>query len=363
MIVPRLKSLTCAAKDDRLVVSRDPRQQVELADPDGRIRSLLMLLAEGGRTVDQLAQALGVPETEAWQAVETLDGLGWLENADAPSPLDDARRERHFSNLAFFDCFTTLDRSREQLQQLMSAAHVLVLGVGGLGSGVVQHLAGLGVGRLTLLDIDVVATRNFARQFTYTPADLGKSKVERVAAWVERFDPSVAVKAVHAEVTGPDVVTALLDKEDNVDLVVSAIDQPDEVDEWVNRACVGAGVPYIRGGLAHMQGMYWSVDPGRSSCRECLELRRQREVEGSDEPHVVTWPLILRQDERVNRATGPIAGMLAALVALEAQRYLTRFVEPVSAGNYQLINFTGAAEITTDPWPRDPDCPVCATAP
>jgi molybdopterin/thiamine biosynthesis adenylyltransferase len=358
MVVPILKRLTCAALGDRLMVSLDPRHRVELADPDGRVRSLLTLLAEGGRTVEELATALGVPGSDVQAALDTFDGFGWLEDAAAPSGLDDAQRERYFSNLAFFGGFASLGRSRHRMQERLLASHVVVLGVGGLGAGVVQQLAGLGVGRLTLLDTDVVAARNFARQFTYTPADLGRSKVERVAAWVAAFDPAVRVTAVHARVTGPDVVSAILD---GVDLVIAAIDQPNEVDEWVNRACVGAGVPFIRGGLSYLQGLYWSVDPGHSACRQCLECQREREVAQSDGPHVVTWPLILRSGN-VNRAVGPIAGMLASLVSLEALRYLTRFAEPVSAGTYHLIDFTGACEISTDAWPRDPACPVCADA-
>jgi molybdopterin/thiamine biosynthesis adenylyltransferase len=126
----------------------------------------------------------------------------------------------------------------------------------------------------------------------------------------------------------------------------------------VNRACVAAGIPFIRGGLAYLQGLYWSVDPGRSACRQCLETYRAREVEEQEGRHVATWPRILEQS-RVNRAIGPVAAMLGAVVAMEALRYLTGIVPPVSAGTYQLIDFSGGCEITSDPWPRDPDCAVC----
>ena len=188
-----------------------------------------------------------------------------------------------------------------------------MLGAGGLGSHVVQHLVGLGIGRLTIVDYDVVDTRNFARQFTYTPAQLGMSKVEQVANWVRSFDPAVCVRPRHLRIESADMVTALLD---GVDLVVAAIDQPEGVDLMVNQACVAAGVPYIRGGLAYLQGVYWSVDPGRSACRQCLETRRTREIE-THESAQRTWPEILRR-ERVNRAIGPVAGMLGSLVAMEA---------------------------------------------
>jgi molybdopterin-synthase adenylyltransferase len=359
VVVPKLKSLSCSALDDRLVVSLDPRTRFELADPDGKVGRLLTLLAEGGRTAATLAAELDVPESDILAALDTFDDLGWLYDAAAPSALTAGQRERYFSNLAFFEGFSTLTRSSTGMQERMLAAHVAVLGTGGLGSAVVQHLVGLGVGRLTMLDFDVVEARNLARQFTYTPAQFGRSKVEQVAAWVAAFDPAVAVTAHHVRVTGPDTVTDLLD---GVDLVVSAIDQPDEVDLWVNQACVGAGVPFIRGGLAYLQGLYWSVDPGVSACRQCLEAYRAAEPERDERARVVSWPLLLRQDS-TNRATGPVAAILAGLVSMEALRYLTGFVPPVSAATYHLVNFTGACEISTDAWPADPDCAVCATAP
>ncbi len=362
MPTPRLKPLFCAARGDQLVVSIDPRRRVEIDDPDGRVRDLLALLAEGTRGAGALASELSLPEHEIRAAVSDLDDLGWLEDAAVRPVLDAGLRERHHSNLAFLDGFSSLDRSSASMQERVLGAHVAVLGVGGLGAGVVQHLAGLGVGRLTLLDFDLVETRNFARQFTYTPAQLGLPKVEQVAAWVGAFEPGTMVRAIHERVTGPDVVAGLLNGEDRVDLLVSAIDTPDQVDLWVNQACVAAGVPHIRGGLAYLQGFYWSVDPGRSACVQCLETRRAEEVDRDGPSAVVTWPRVL-EPTRVNRANGPVAGMLAALVGMEALRYLTGFIPPVSAGTYQLIDFSGACEITAEPWPRDPGCPVCADAP
>jgi molybdopterin-synthase adenylyltransferase len=358
-MTPRLKTLNCLANGDRLVVSIDPRRRIELADPDGRLLTLLRLLAEGCRTPAELAAELAMPAGEIQAALATLDGLGWLEEADAAAGLTAAQRERHFSNLAFLDGFASLTRPGSVMQQRVPSSHVAVLGAGGLGSGVVQHLAGLGVGRLTLLDFDVVAERNFARQYTYTPAQLGLSKVKQVAEWVARFSPDVTAEPIHARVTGPEVVSEAIR---GAALVISAIDEPAEVDLWVNEACVRAGIPFIRGGLAYLQGVYWSVNPGRSACWQCLETTRAAEAANDPQAAVVSWPRVLRQ-ERVNRANGPVAGILAGLVSMEALRYLTGFVPPVSAGTYQLVDFTGACEISSEPWPADPGCRVCATAP
>ena len=152
------------------------------------MRALLLLLAGGPYAADELCAALGgalaptSSRAELDEALAMLDGLGWLEDAGAPRRLTDYERERYFSNLAFFDAFTTLERGREEIQQRLIESHVVVLGAGGLGSSVVQNLAGLGVSSLTLLDFDRVELKNFARQFTYTEAQCGRPKVEQVAA-------------------------------------------------------------------------------------------------------------------------------------------------------------------------------------
>ncbi len=360
---PRLKSLNCLAGDGALLISLDPRTRVELADPTGQVLALLQLLREGARTRVELREALaegwpGVTQQEVDDSLEQLDGLGWLEDASAVTSLSDYQRERYFSNLAFFDAFTTLDRPREAFQLRLLRSHVVLLGAGGLGSSVLQNLAGLGVGRVTLLDFDRVELKNLARQFTYSEAQVGLSKVQQLAAWVRSFNPHIDVTAVDARIESVDDVMRLLG---HADLVISAIDQPDEIDFVVNEACVRAGVPLIRGGLSYTQGLYWSVDPGRSPCRLCLETYREGH-RGDIDAVLTAWPRVLRA-ERPNRATGPIAQMLGALVSMEALRYLTGLTPPVSAGTYQLIDFASDCSISSDSWPQDPTCSLCTVAP
>lgn len=357
-MLPRLKALTCVAEGSRVVVSVDPLKRVELTDPTGSVLALLRLLAEGTRDAAGLAAELtatgaAVTIEEVQASLDSLDELGWLEDAAAESLLTEHERERHFSNLGFFEGFTSLSRSRESIQARLRASHVLVLGVGGLGSAAAQNLVGLGVGRLTLLDYDTVELRNFARQFLYSAAQIGRPKVELAAQWVRAFDPDVRVTALQREVTGPETVAPLLA---GVDFVIQAIDTPAEVDLWVNAACVGAGVPFVRGGLGHLQGVYWSVDPGRSACRQCLDSYRTR---AAAEDEVQTWQPIIER-ETFNRGIGPVATMLGSLMAMEALRYLTGILAPVAAGTYQLIDFSSDCHISTERWPRDPHCPVCA---
>jgi molybdopterin/thiamine biosynthesis adenylyltransferase len=367
-MVPRLKGVVWQRTGAELRVVYDIRDHFVLDDPDGLIETLLELLAEGGRNLTELAgtfvrRGTPVPERDLADAVAMLDAHRLLEDERLLGRIDPAGQQRYFSNLAFFESFATLRRSREDFQRALHDAHVLVLGTGGLNSNTIPHLCGLGVGRLTLLDRDVVEPRNFARQYLYRHADIGTRKVGLAADWVRGFDPSIKVEALDAAVDSAAQVGDLVDRF-APDLVMSGIDSPAQVDTWVNDACVGRGVPYVRGGMYVTQGLVWSVDPGVSGCRSCLPGDDEVEDLSGGEAGQREAIALFGNKPRTNRGIGPVAGLLGALCAFEVLRYLTRFEPPAYAGWPVIVDFSdGCATRRADPWPRTATCPVCDSAP
>ena len=84
----------------------------------------------------------------------------------------------------------------EAAQLALSEASVLVIGAGGLGSPVALYLAGAGVGRLGIVDDDVVEVSNLHRQPLHFTPDLGESKAESAAAKLRFLNPDIARRAV-----------------------------------------------------------------------------------------------------------------------------------------------------------------------
>lgn len=361
---PVLKSAVWERVGDQLRVVYDRRDQLLLEDPDGVVEALLDLLATGGRTVAEIAAELRIPVDDVSAAVAELDGCGLLEDSDRLGTFTAVAAERHHSNLGFFESFGSLARSREDHQHALRAAHVLVLGVGGLNSTVVQHLAGLGVGRLTLVDDDVVEPRNFVRQYLYRWSDLGASKVERAGWWVRDFDPTIEVSAVRRRVRGTDDVADLLALA-RPDAVAAGIDTPAAVDRWVNAACVAARVPYVRAGMYVTEGVVWSVQPGASACLACVphldepSVALARLAAEPDLAEQLAGLALYRSRPRMNRGAGPVAGLLGSLVAFELMRYLTGFEPPQYAGRPLTVDFAAGCAMRQADWSRHPACPVC----
>lgn len=361
---PRLKGVVWERTGDDLRVVYDWRDQFIVEDPDGTVERLLGLLRVGGRTVDELAAELGVPGDDISVALAALDGQRLLEDGDRLDRLGAQYSERHRSTLAFFESFASLATSREDLVTLLRDAHVMVLGTGGLNSTVLQHLCGLGVGRLTVLDRDRVEAANFARQYLYRWRDIGRSKVARAAEWVREFDPAIeVVDAVVADIDSAATVGDLLDRY-RPDVVASGADRPVEIDGWVNAACVPRGVPFVRGGVWVTQGVVWSVDPGVSACYACPEGNVEAAVAADpdgDGSVMLAGIRLFASISTANRGIGPVTGLLGSLCAFEVLRFVTRFEPPIYAGHPLVVDFAGGCASTHVPtWERRPDCPVCA---
>ena len=134
-------------------------------------------------------------------------------------------------------------------QVALGETHVVLIGCGGIGSPALQYLAAAGIGRLTLIDSDVVEESNLQRQTIFTPADIGKSKAGAAAAWVARFDPALVVTAHDVRITAANApgliagASVVLDGCDNFATRLAVSD-----------ACVAAGIPLTSAAVGRFQG-------------------------------------------------------------------------------------------------------------
>ena len=146
-------------------------------------------------------------------------------------------------------------------QARLGAAHVVVVGAGGLGSTVIPALAGAGVGRLTILDADHVEASNLHRQPLYTMADIGQPKAQIAAARAQAMNPECKVAPL-VQRAGPDD-TALVA---SADLVVDAGDNF-ATSYTLSDLCLAAQKPLISASVLGMAGFVAGFCGGAPSYR------------------------------------------------------------------------------------------------
>ena len=169
-----------------------------------------------------------------------------------------AERQRYGRHLS-------LPEVGEAGQRRLKAARVLLVGLGGLGSPAALYLAAAGVGKIGLLDHDVVEVSNLQRQVLYGMADLGRPKVEAAADRLAAMNPDIELEklplrltAANAEqlVAGWDVV---LDGSDN-----------SATRYLVNDVCVKLGKPDVWGAVLRFEGQMAVFGLPGGPCYRCL---------------------------------------------------------------------------------------------
>lgn len=225
-------------------------------------------------------------------------------------------------------------------QQKLLNAHVLLIGAGGIGCPAIQYLAAAGIGRLTIIDDDVVSLSNLQRQVLYTQADIGRPKVEVAAERARAINPDVQVRALKERLMRggalPAGIDVIIDGSDNfaTRLLVNDLAVPARV------PLVSAAIGQFHGQLGTFRG--WEAD---KPCYRCF-VGDAHDPEDCD-------------DCATQGVLGAMVGVMGTLAAMEAIRVVTGFGED-QAGKLQIIDGL-ALSMRAIRLPKDPACGTCST--
>lgn len=232
-------------------------------------------------------------------------------------------------------------------QAALAAAHVVIVGMGGIGCPALQYLAGAGIGRLTLVDSDNVDVSNLQRQVLFTPADVGRAKAEAAAEWVRRFDPLLFVEARVERLTAANAASLLsgasvvLDGTDNFATRLAVSD-----------ACVAAGVPLTSAALGRFSGQVanFAGHLAGQSCYRCFvgDAFDAEDCDTCAEQGVL----------------GAMVGMVGAFAAMQAIRVVLAGVSTLGDPQWGRLHLVDglAPSLRTVRIPPDPSCRVCGSA-
>ena len=222
-------------------------------------------------------------------------------------------------------------------QQKLKAARVLMVGMGGLGAPAALYLAAAGVGRIGLLDPDVVSLSNLQRQVLYGMGDIGRAKVVAAGERLAALNPEITLDPLCQSLTEANA----RDLVRGYDLVLDGSDNF-ETRFAVNAACVAEGKVLVSGAIGRWSGQI-GVFPGKP-CYQCLTPEIPPDAETCSVVGVV----------------GALAGVIGSMMALEAVKIITGAGEPLLGR--LLIYDALDGETRTVRIGTDPECPVCGTA-
>jgi sulfur-carrier protein adenylyltransferase/sulfurtransferase len=150
-------------------------------------------------------------------------------------------------------------------QKKLKAASILCIGAGGLGSPLIMYLAAAGVGRLGLVDFDVVDFTNLQRQIIHSTANVGKSKLQSAKERIAEINPFVQVDTYETALTSENALDLFRD----YDIIIDGTDNfPTRY--LVNDACVLLGKPNVYGSIFRFEGQATVFDAAHGPCYRCL---------------------------------------------------------------------------------------------
>ncbi len=307
--------------------------RVESLAPD-KDRPTVVYCASGTRSLlaARTLQQMGYSEVhsvaggfDAWKA----EGLPWI----APRTLSPAQRARYRRHLL-------LPSVGEAGQARLLEAKVLLIGVGGLGSPVAFYLAAAGVGRLGIVDPDVVDRSNLQRQILHRDLDVGDPKVDSAERAVRDLNPDVQVVKFD-EAFDDDSADRILDR--GWDVVVDGCDSF-RTRYIVNDACVARGLPNVHGSIYQFEGQVGvfsasEVDP----CYRCL--------------YPAPPPPEMAPNCSEAGVLGVLPGIIGTMQALETLKVLLKLGDVMAGRLSQFDALRGSWKSVS--FRKDPHCGAC----
>ncbi|MFN8496456.1 MAG: molybdopterin-synthase adenylyltransferase MoeB [Anaerolineae bacterium] len=227
-------------------------------------------------------------------------------------------------------------------QKKLKAASVLCVGTGGLGSPLAMYLAAAGVGKLGIVDFDVVDYSNLQRQILHHTPDVGHPKIESAVAKLRAINPNIEIVAHETLFTAENAMSIARE----YDIVADGTDNfPTRY--LTNDVCVLLGIPNVHASIFRFEGQASVFYAKEGPCYRCLypDPPPPGEVPSCAEGGVL----------------GILPGLLGTIQATEVIKLILGIGEPLIG---RLLLFDALSMNTrTVRLRKNPDCPICGAHP
>lgn len=225
----------------------------------------------------------------------------------------------------------------EEGQLKLKNSHVVVAGVGGLGSPVSIYLVSAGIGHITIVDNDRVELSNLNRQILHWDTDIGKKKVVSAHNKLSKLNPRIEITPLHEKITEKNVKNIIK----GARVVIDAMDNF-KTRFILNEGCIEEKIPFIHGAIHGLFGEITTIIPGITPCYACINAEMTEAKE--------TFPVF-----------GATPALIASLQVMETIKLITGLGELLTE---KMLFVDGASmEFSSIDLKRNPHCRVCGRQP
>lgn len=249
-----------------------------------------------------------------------------------------------------YSCQIALPGFSREVQQKLTDASVLIIGMGGLGCPAAQYLVAAGVGKVGIVDDDVVSVSNLHRQILYREADAGKPKVDVAEDVLTAQNLHIKIIKHQTRVNNDNIMSLLTD----YDVVLDCTDNFD-TRYLVNDACVLSGKTLVYGAIYQYEGQVavWNVllrDGKRSPNYRDL----YPEVNPASVPDCATGGVIptiagmigcIQANEAIKCITGTGELLAGKLLTLDVQTMQSRVIKIGAVSKVSIVSLHGSVDV------------------
>ncbi len=227
----------------------------------------------------------------------------------------------------------------DQGQAKLAGSRVAIVGCGALGTVQAEIMTRAGVGRLRIIDRDLVELSNLQRQFLFSEADAAEGTPKAVAAArrLAGINSEVAIEPHVADLTPANIAELF----EGVDLILDATDNF-ETRYLINDFSVRENTPWIYGAAVSSYGLKMAVIPGATACFKCV------------------YPDPPQGAQETCETAGVLASITAAIASLQCADAMRILAGAECPARLTTMDVWSGDVRQAGPMARDPDCPCCA---
>ena len=224
---------------------------------DGTPRSLINIYINGKNAKFSSGLDTELKENDEIYILPAVAG-GSYDTVGEVSDLSEKELDRYSRQIM-------LEEIGYQGQLKLKQSKVCVVGVGGLGNPITTRLAAMGVGKIRIVDRDVIELSNLHRQTMFNEDDVGQVKVEIAAKKLRKLNPDIIIEELSVSINDYTAFDAV----DGCDVVIDALDSVN-ARYSLNKACIEKKIPFVTGAAVGVTGQSFTILPNESACYHCL---------------------------------------------------------------------------------------------